>query len=75
MKNVNEVVQLIHLLSRDVTYTIDQLEKKQDEQTRKKKVKDIRNVTQKVAIFMFVQMSSISGTSVLNTLRQLMQPG
>ena len=74
-ENANEVVQLIPLLSIDVTYTIDQLEKKQDKQTRKKKVKDIRNVTQKSAIFMFVQMSSISGTSVLNTLRQLMQPG
>ena len=74
-ENVNEVVQLIPLLSIDVTYTIDQLEKKQDKQTRKKKVKDIRNVTQKSAIFMFVQMSSISGTSVLNMLYQLMQPG
>ena len=74
-ENVNEAVQLTPLLSIDVTYTIDQLEKKQDKQTRKKKVKDIRNVTQKSAIFMVVQMSSISGTSVLNTLRQLMQPG
>ena len=73
--SVDEFVQLITLLLIDVTYTIDQLEKKQDKQTRKKKVKDIRNMTQKSAIFMFVQMSSISGTSVLNTLRQLMQPG
>ena len=74
-ENVNDVVQLIHLLSRDVTYTIDQLEKKQDKPTRKKKAKAIRNVTQKSAIFMFVQMLSTSGTSVLNTLHQLMQPG
>ena len=73
--NVNEVVQLIPLLSVDVTYTIDQLEKKQDKQARKKKVKDIRNVTQKSTIFMFVQMSSISGTSVFNTPRQLMPLG
>ena len=35
--NANEVVQLITLLSIDVTYTLDQLEKKRDKQTRKKK--------------------------------------
>ena len=35
--NVDEFVQLITLLLIDVTYTIDQLEKKQDKQTRKKK--------------------------------------
>ena len=35
--NVDEVVQLITSLLIDVTYTIDQLEKKQDKQTRKKK--------------------------------------
>ena len=39
--NVDEIVQLITSLLIDVTYTIDQLEKKQDKQTRKKKVKDI----------------------------------
>ena len=32
-------------LSRDVTYTIEQLKNKQDKQSRKKKVNDIRNVT------------------------------
>ena len=73
--NVDEVVQLITSLLIDVTYTIDQLEKKQNKQIRKKKGKEIRNVTQKSAIFMFVQMSSMSGTSVLNMFRQLMQPG
>ena len=72
---MDEVVQLITSLLIDVTYTIDQLEKKQDKQTRRKKAKAIRNVTQESVIFMFVQMSSISGTSVLSTLRQLMQPG
>ena len=72
-EDVNEVVQLIHLLSWDVTCTIDQLEKKQENQTRRKKAKAIRNVTQKSAIFMFVQMSSISGTSGLSTLRKLVQ--
>ena len=40
-ENANEVVQLIPLLSIDVTYTIDQLEKKQDKQTRKKKQKTL----------------------------------
>ena len=43
--NVNEVVQLMHLLSRDVTYTIDQLKNKHDKQSRKKKANDDRNVT------------------------------
>ena len=71
---MDEVVQLITLLLIDVTYTIDQLEKKQDKKKQEKKVKDIINVTQKSAIFMFVQMSSISGTSVPSTLRKLMQP-
>ena len=43
--NVNEIVQLIHLLSRDVTYTIDQLKNKHDKQSRKKKENDDRNAT------------------------------
>ena len=44
-ENVNDVVQLTPLLSRDVTYTIDQLKNKYDKQSRKKKEKDDRNVT------------------------------
>ena len=43
--NVNEIVQLMHLLSRDVTYIIDQLKNKHDKQSRKKKTNDDRNVT------------------------------
>ena len=42
---VNEVVQLTPLLSRDVTYTIDQLENKRDKQSRKKKVEEDRIMT------------------------------
>ena len=43
--NVNEAVPLMHLLSRDVTYIIDQLKNKHDKQSRKKKTSDDRNVT------------------------------
>ena len=41
---LNDVVQLIPLLSRDVSYTINKLKNKYVKQSRKKKVKDDRNV-------------------------------
>ena len=45
-------------MSRDVSYTIDQLKNKQDKQLGKKKEKDDRNITYKSAVFRVVQISS-----------------